>query len=57
MLADVICYCKMTSFMTLDGVTAFLHLKDVTNTCKRIMRRSLSIGWSFSVQWREVGRH
>ena len=25
----------MTSFMALDGVTLFLSLKDVTNTCKR----------------------
>ena len=24
----------MTSFMTLDGVTSFLRLKNVTNTCK-----------------------
>ena len=32
----------MTSFMGLDGVTLFLRLKDVTNTCKR-MRRGLSI--------------
>ena len=55
MLADVICYWKMTSFMTLDGVTSNLRLKDVTNTCKR-MRRSLSIGGSSSVQWRKVGR-
>ena len=55
MLADVICNWKMTSFMTLDGVTSYLHLKDVTNTCKR-MRRSLSIGGSSSVQWRKVGR-
>ena len=37
---------KMTSFMALDGVTSFLRLKDVTNTCKR-MRRGLSIGGSF----------
>ena len=29
--------------MTLDGVTSFLRLKDVTNACK-LMRRSLSIG-------------
>ena len=29
MLADLICYCKMTSFMVLEGVTLFLHLKDV----------------------------
>ena len=39
----------MTSFMALDGVTSFLRLKDVTNTCKR-MRRGLSIGGSSSVQ-------
>ena len=45
MLADVICYWKMTSFMALDGVASFLRLKDVTNTCKQ-MRRSLSIGGS-----------
>ena len=37
----------MTSFMALDGVTSFLPLKDVTNTCKR-MRRGLSIGGSSS---------
>ena len=55
MLADFICYWKMTSFMTLDGVTLYLRLKDVTNTCKR-MGRSLSIGGSSSVQWRKVGR-
>ena len=24
----------MTSYMALDGVTSFLRLKDVTNTCK-----------------------
>ena len=55
MIADVICYWKMTSFMALDGVTSFLRLKDVTNTCKRI-RSSLSIGGSYSVQRRKVGR-
>ena len=55
MLADVICYWKMTSFMALDGVTSFLRLKDVTNTCKH-MRRSLSMCGSSSVQWRKVGR-
>ena len=55
MLADVICYWKMMSFMASDGVMPFLRLKDVTNTCKR-MRRSLSIGGSSSVQWRKVGR-
>ena len=43
MIADVFCYWKMTSYMALDGVTSFLRLKDVTNTCKR-MRRSLSMG-------------
>ena len=55
MLVDVICYWKMTSFMTLDRVTSFLHLKDVTKTWKRLLR-SLSIGGSSSVQWRKVGR-
>ena len=45
MLADVICYWKMTSFMALDGVTSFQRLKDVTKTRKQ-MRRSLSIGGS-----------
>ena len=55
MLADDICYWKMTSFMALAGVTSFLHLKDVTNTRKR-MRGSVSIGGSSSVQWRKVGK-
>ena len=41
--------------MALDGVTSFLRLKDVTNTCKS-MRRGLSIGESSSVQRRKVGR-
>ena len=45
MIADVICYWKVTSFMALDGVTSLLRLKDVTNTCKR-MRRGLNIGES-----------
>ena len=48
-LANVICYWKMTSFMELDGVMSFLRLKDVTNTRKQ-MRHSLSIGRSSSVQ-------
>ena len=55
MIADVISYWKMTSFMALDGVTSFLRMKDVTNTCKR-MRRGLSIGGSSSVQRCKVGR-
>ena len=38
MIADVICYWKMTSFTALDSVTSFLHLNDVTNTCKRMRR-------------------
>ena len=33
MIADVICYWKLTSFTALDCVTSFLRLKDVTNTC------------------------
>ena len=55
MLADVICYWKMTSFMALDSVTSFLQLKDGTNTRKQ-MRRSVSICGSSSVQWRKVGK-
>ena len=49
MLADVIYYWKMMSFITLDGVMSFLHLKDITNKCKRKLR-SLSNGGSSSVQ-------
>ena len=45
----------MMSVMVLDGVTSFLRLKDVTNTCKR-MRHSPTIGGNSSVQWRKVGR-
>ena len=56
MLVDVICYCKMMSFMALDGVTLFLRLKDVTNTFTRV-QHSLTIGGNPSVQWRKVGRN
>ena len=45
MLADVVRYWKMTSFMAVDVVTSFF---------KR-MRCSLSISGSSSVQWREDG--
>ena len=55
MLADVICYFKMTSVMALDSGTSFLRLKDVTNACKH-MRHSPTIGGNSSVQWRKVGR-
>ena len=55
MLADVICFWIMASFIALDGMTSILRLKDITNRCKR-MRRSLSIGGSPSVQRRKVGR-
>ena len=55
MLADVICYWKMTSFMTLDSVLLLLCFKDVANTCK-CMRHSLSIDGNSSVQWRRDGR-
>ena len=55
MLADVISYWKMTSFMALDGVMSFLGLKDITNTRKQ-MRRCLSICGSSPVRWRKVGR-
>ena len=52
-LADIICYCKMTSVMVLDGVTSYLGLKDVTNTCKRMQHRP-TIGGISSVYWRKV---
>ena len=42
-IADVICYWKMMSFMALDRVMSYLRLINVTNTCKR-MRCGLSIG-------------
>ena len=48
-LADVNCHCKMMSVMALEGVTSFLYLKDITNTCKR-MRHSPTIGRISSVQ-------
>ena len=51
MLADVIYYWTMTSFIALDGVTLFFGLIDVTKTCKP-MQHSLSIGGSSPVQWR-----
>ena len=54
-LAEVICYCKMTSVVALDSVTSLLSWKDVTNTCKP-MRHSPTIGGISSVQWRQVGR-
>ena len=38
MIADVISYWNMTSFMAIDGVTSFLRLKDVTNSRKRMRR-------------------
>ena len=41
--------------MALDGVTSFIRLKDVTNTCKR-MRRVLSIGGSSSMQRQKFER-
>ena len=47
--------CVIAVTGALDGVTTFLCLKDVTNTCKR-MRRSLKIVGNSSVQWRKVGR-
>ena len=54
-LADVNCYCKMTLVMAIDGVMWFLHLKDVTYSCKH-MRHYQTIGAISSVQWRKVGR-
>ena len=54
-LADINCYCKMTSVMALDGVTSFLRFKYATYSCKR-MRHSPTIGGNSSVQWRKAGR-
>ena len=51
--ADVICYCKMTLTMALDGVMLLLPLKDVTNTSK-CMQHSPTIGGNSSVQWQKV---
>ena len=47
-------YCKMTSVLASDGVTAFLRLKDVLKTRKR-MWHSPTFGGKYSVQWRKVG--
>ena len=55
MIADVIRNWKNAVIRALGGVTSFLRLKDVTNTCKR-MRRGLSIDGISSVQRRKVGR-
>ena len=52
-LADFIYYCKMTSFMALDGIMSFLRLKEVTNTCTHMLH-NLTIGGNSSVQWRKV---
>ena len=41
--------------LTLDGVTSFLLVENVRNTCKRL-RYSQLFGWISSVQWRKVGR-
>ena len=54
-LADVNCYCKMTSVVTLDSVTLFLRKKDTKYSCKH-MRHSPTIGGISSVQWQKVGR-
>ena len=43
----------MTSFMASDGVTLYLRLKDVTNTCKHV-RHSPTIGGNYSVQWQKI---
>ena len=54
-LADINGYSKMTPVIVLDGVTSFLCLKYVTNTCKRI-RHSPTIGRISSVQWQKIER-
>ena len=42
------------SYLSETQKNNFQFLKDVTITCK-LMRRSLSIGGSSSVQWRKAG--
>ena len=54
-LADINCYCKMTSVVVLDGVTLFLCFKYATYSCTR-MQHSPTIGGISSVQWRKAGR-
>ena len=44
-LADVNCYCKMTSVVPLDGITSFLRLKDATYACKRMDTVQLLAGF------------
>ena len=41
--------------LTLDGVTSFLSVMNIRNTCKRL-RYSQTFGGISSVQWRQVGR-
>ena len=40
LLADIIYYCKLTSIVGVDGVTSFLLLKDITNSCKHMEIKS-----------------
>ena len=54
-LADINCCYKLTSVVSLDGVTSILRLKAATYLCKR-MRYSTTIGGISSVQWQKVGR-
>ena len=54
-LADISCYCKMTSVLALDCVVSFLRLKHTTYSCKH-MRHSPTIGGISSVHWWKVGR-
>ena len=44
MLSDDICYCKMKSVMALDGITSFLHLKDVTDSSKHMRHSPILAG-------------
>ena len=41
--------------LTLDGVTSFLRVINVRNTCKRL-RYSQTVGGISSVQWQKVER-
>ena len=53
MLADVKCQLLKDEVMAFNGVTSFILLKDVKNTCK-LMRNSPTIGGISSVQWENL---
>ena len=53
-LADVKYYCKMTSLVSLDGVTSFLRLKFDTYSCKRMQHSPTIGGISSAESWKKL---